>query len=129
MKQPFKPEPIESLRARYPESVKKSYNTKAIEMGLSKRPGDQPQHIFDCEDGLRLIISRDDGQIHFSASLEPGTELYKRLEAGKLTVTGFKGRCLERYKDICQAKSLTVHFWGFSEGKGVPHWFVVKQEL
>jgi hypothetical protein len=128
MKLPFEPEPIDKLHARYNEAIKRNYNIKAVELGLSARPGDQRQHVFDCTDGLRLIISRDDGQIHFSASVEPETILYRLLENKKFTKEQFLDNCLNRYKEISSCSFVQTYFYGFTEGKGVPHWFVQKQE-
>ena len=70
---PFEPEPSFSLAKRYPEAVERIYELH--EMWGQDRPGMKRKHIFDFEDGLRLIISRErhdsnEVLLHWSASID-----------------------------------------------------------
>lgn len=70
---PFEPEKLESMRARLPQALSVVYNYEIIESG-GQRPGEQRQHVFDFEDGIRCILSVDEGQqtprhLHMSFSL------------------------------------------------------------
>jgi hypothetical protein len=57
---PFRPEPMAAMKARFPGALKKTTN------------GD-PAHVFDCDDGLRLIASRDfPGQVVVSVWILDG---------------------------------------------------------
>ena len=73
---PFEPESIESLKARYPEAMKDTYDPNDIKDDPTQSPGKQRKHVFDFEDGLRLIASRDqmkeselDPITHYSVSV------------------------------------------------------------
>ena len=70
---PFAAEPVTSLRARYAASLNHVYDVAYIRDHNGIRPGEVAANIFDFEDGLRLIVSRDacpDGRqvLHYSAS-------------------------------------------------------------
>lgn len=71
---PFEPEKLEVLRARLPQALSVVYDYEIIELG-GQRPGEQRQHVFDFEDGIRCILSIDEGQqtprhLHLSYSLQ-----------------------------------------------------------
>ena len=77
MKPPVKiaSEPLDSLRARYAKALEFVYDVQAIVDG-GIHPGECAANVFDFEDGLRFIISRErteDGEvmIHVSASFPP----------------------------------------------------------
>lgn len=56
---PFLPEPIESLRARYPEATAEPLEMDLVMLGTLPRPGHRRRNVFDRADGLRLVVSRD----------------------------------------------------------------------
>jgi|SRR5688572_4008147 len=65
----FNPEPLESLKARFPKAI----DTIWGKIKTEDRPGMYREHVFDFEDGLRMIISREvlidpEPVIHVSAS-------------------------------------------------------------
>lgn len=66
---PHEPETIEQAKARYPLAVRRSYT---FAEAAAEQFGRQRKHVFDFEDGMRLIISREkfwlNGSIHVSAS-------------------------------------------------------------
>jgi hypothetical protein len=78
---PFKPESIDSLKDRFCDALIDSYDVEEVRKGNIDAPSGQGQHIFDFEDGLRMIVSRDvsDGQdfIHISGSF--GDERLQQL--------------------------------------------------
>jgi len=69
---PFSPEPVDSLKDRFCDSVIDLYNTDDIKAGKIKAPSKKKEHVFDFEDGIRLIVSRElyNGKefIHMSGS-------------------------------------------------------------
>ena len=81
----FEAESLEVAQERFSASVKDLYDgTEEL------RPGEQRKHIFDFEDGLRLIVSKDQYPdpagsvgIHVSASVvdDETCGLYARIRA------------------------------------------------
>ena len=79
---PFRAQPLPILRNRLGKALVRLWDVKAIEAGVKRnprfpRPGLYQEHVFDCMNGLRLIISRDydpDGEnkpiLHISVSYE-----------------------------------------------------------
>lgn len=79
---------MEDSRERFAAAIKDTYDGSE-----ELRPGQQRKHIFDFEDGLRLMVSRDHYQtqegedapeihgIHVSASLaeDPSLAIYDRI--------------------------------------------------
>jgi hypothetical protein len=115
---PFEPEPITRLASRYGAAVQDVVNANA---------GQDRRYVFDCQDGLRLIISRevqgDDQHIHISASMIEGTALYSSAVAGIVTPQAFLRQAANRFRLISQ-DSRELHFVGFSREKGIPHWYI-----
>lgn len=125
---PFAPESLESLKARYPAAVE-----RAIDLaGALGDPGDFPglnrRHVFDFDDGLRLIVSLDDHgprggvELHASASAAPKSPLRRSIAAGFVDAERF----LERARSAFHALSgwdgpMPV---GAIGAGGVPHWFL-----
>lgn len=72
---PFEPEPTELLRLRYADAVKDVIDINRVAKKLVLPPSKFRKHVFDFDDGLRIIVSRDsDGLrtfLHFSASVSP----------------------------------------------------------
>ena len=72
---PHDPERFMALKRRFPKAIEKIHDV---------RTGARAEHIFDFEDGFRLIVSRDaTGEdpaeiIHFSVSFNPETPAYER---------------------------------------------------
>jgi hypothetical protein len=72
---PFLPEPEAQLKARYAAALDPVYDPHEVIDGKVKRPGQQRKHVFDTEDGYRLIISRERLKgappvLHISVSLD-----------------------------------------------------------
>lgn len=121
---PFQPEPLTALRARYAAALVTVFDCRK---GVPRpRPGELRGHVFDCEDGLRLIISRDRESdsglfLHLSASLTRNTPLYEKLARGGISQSQFTEMVLERFREISD-DAQPLELTGFSTGKGVPHW-------
>ncbi len=141
MSVPYNPAPLEELRRRYDAAVADVYDHADVGTFGANRPSEKPQHVFDFEDGLRLIISRERSSplegIHISASLQPGRPLYFALPEMLRPPQVLKRMALDRWAELTGALSPAdvqeaiergeAKFAGFSPGKGIPHWFVVLQ--
>jgi hypothetical protein len=123
---PWNPEAVDTLRARYAAALVNLYDHRAIAAGRQPRPGNHPRQVFDFQDGLRLIISRDRQAdqrtgIFVSGSIVPGTPLEEWLRAQEpKAAIGLRHLVCERWQ--CLAGSDRVpEFVGWSARKGVPH--------
>jgi hypothetical protein len=69
---PFEPQTLDELKARFHEAVSGVVDTDEIRRGLRPPPSREPKHVFDFDDGLRLIVSvdrvMDEEFLHVSAS-------------------------------------------------------------
>jgi hypothetical protein len=123
---PFLPEPLASLRSRYPAALAEPCDTESSRLGTSFRPGETRRCVFDCEDGLRLIISRDlhDGLelLHVSASINPGSRLWNTLRDGRSGPDEFASLAEGRFRDI-SGDNEPLDLALISPEKGIPHWF------
>lgn len=121
---PFLPESLDKLRERYQSALVPVFDCRR---GVPRpRPGELRGHVFDCHDGMRLIVSRDreserELYLHLSASFVPGSDLYRSLERGKLKPHEFVRMAQQRFRQISGDQG-DLELLGFSEGKGVPHW-------
>lgn len=127
---PFKPQPIDTLKARYPAALRKVFDcTKGVPR---PRPGELYSLVFDCEDGIRLIISRDretesDVFLHVSASFVEGYPLWDALKgSGEAGQKRFIEMVEERFR-VISGDDEPLDFHGFSAGKLVPHWRRLEQ--
>lgn len=128
---PPNPEPLKQLQARYPAAVAKVYRHREPET-FAQPPSGRPQHVFDTEDGMRLIVSReedDDGHVglHLSASVLAGPlwELLASLPRRR-AMREFMQMAIERLASISGRSfsgSGEEAFLGWSGEKGVPHWW------
>lgn len=87
---PRMPQPLTALRQRYPFALEHVHDVVAIRDRGDIRPGEVAANVFDHEDGLRLIVSRErmpDGHVvlHVSASFGPDCQLADEL---RLLATG-----------------------------------------
>jgi len=70
---PFEPECLECMKQRFTKALESVYDQESIAAGKGPRPGQYRVHVFDFQDGYRLIVSREyskDGgtSLHFSMS-------------------------------------------------------------
>lgn len=73
---PFEPESTEELKARYDEALQEVFDPREVANDPDLSPGKKREHVFDFEDGVRLIVSVDqiDKKVkpritHYSASV------------------------------------------------------------
>jgi hypothetical protein len=130
----YRPEPLARLRARYPEALREVIDMESAARGLVPWPGMVARNVFDCEDGIRLIVSRDDlgGQVgivlHVSASIDPDAPLYRVLQRSARHIwpdwaqTKFRRLALARWREISGDEG-PVEFAGYGGAKGIPQWF------
>ena len=131
MRLPFKPEPEAALKARVPAALevvydqKVAYYNREVAKDMSKAPSGNRAHVFDFEDGLRLIISRDAIEkkmyVHVSASLEMENPLMTFLPRGQRGFAMFcRGAACKIGELLSLPGPLPQHV---TEGK-IPHWFL-----
>jgi hypothetical protein len=128
----FHPEPLDALRARYGAAIATVHDAESVAMRLAPEPGTLPAHVLDCEDGMRLIVSREDCAgtgvlLHLSASLVPGSELF--LELLSLTrdvpvdrmLAAFRAAVEHRFRAV-SGDDGPLEFLGYTPGRFMPHW-------
>ena len=102
----FKAESDNDLRDRFVDAMVPEF-TAGPEM-IAKpntRPGAQRKHIFDFEDGARIIVSRDVLEnmtsVHFSISIEEG-QIYDSLAAsmGEMPDTATRDERIEALENL-----------------------------
>lgn len=125
---PFAPEPEAALRARYPAALAELYDAEGVRLGSVTPPTRRRPNVFDFEDGLRLIVSRDDhgGEagvvVHLSAGLGTGTALERTLRGAHCPGCVVALLC-ERVEGAWRTLRGRgrLRFLGLSGGD-VPHW-------
>jgi len=129
---PINIEPFETLRRRFSEAVKNSYDTLKIAANPKDRPGQKPEHVFDFDDGIRLIISRDRFNekevLHFSGSVLPGYPIETGLPP-RLYLAKFLGECTEKITKLSGCRTSDVKLVAITQEKGIPHWIVELSNL
>jgi hypothetical protein len=119
---PFNPEPMDRLQARYKDAIRELIDPRDILAKKRKPPSSDARHVFDTEDGLRLIISLErmpDGRvvIHMSASftgLAIGMNMSGAEEATHWIVSTFQQ---------ISGTSREPELLGVTDG-GIPHWLL-----
>lgn len=131
---PYAPEPLEALQARYAAALEVVFDATAIIEGRADRPGMFRANVFDFEDGLRLLISRErmPGSallvLHVSASFRPECRIADEMRLLSLTMS--RAACMEkwnrdnprRFRELSGDKR-DLEFAGWSTGL-MPHWFL-----
>lgn len=121
---PFSPQPFQVLKERFYKCLIQSWNVENVSKNPNERPGNQQQYVFDFEDGIRLIVSRDHYKgkevIHVSASVDH--KLYDMARASTLLTDMY-----HKFMGLSGIKTPPEHFF-FSE-KGVPHWLIEFMDL
>jgi hypothetical protein len=130
----YRPEPLAQLRARYPEALREVIDMESAARGLVPWPGTVARNVFDCEDGIRLVVSRDDlgGQVgivlHVSASIDPAAPLYRELLRSARHIwpdwaqAEFRRLALARWREI-SGDDRPIEFAGYGGAKSIPHWY------
>lgn len=124
---PWFPLPLAQLQANYLGALVRVYDQRAVDAGAADDPG--AAHVFDCEDGLRLVVMRErteDGwiAIHLSAGLGAPGELSTWLDArpAGMRAQTFLAVAVARWREISGDTRTPMTLAGTS-ASGVPHWF------
>src|SRR3990167_1393150 len=99
-------------------------DTHRVAAGLIPAPSGDRRHVFDCPDGLRLIVSRErlpDGHcgVHVSASLDPDSAAYAWVRHGAPDRAALLAMVVRRWSTPADP-TRTLELLGFSP-RGVPH--------
>jgi len=123
----WRPRALAVQRRRYPAAIVDIFDHQE---GLpSALAGElrriDPVHVFDFEDGLRLIVSRErtlNGRLHLhlSASVEPGTPVAAARAASD---EWFKALAIARWQALAESRSEPA-FLGVSPAARAPHWYL-----
>lgn len=122
----FTPEPIKKLQQRFYKAIQPIWDANEInDDPEADRPGLHRNHVFDCEDGIRLIISKDkiggfkngvgtpeEKVIHFSCSFT--NDKYKELHPEKILQL-----CRDRFMEI--SDNVWLYKLVAVSKAGVPH--------
>lgn len=130
---PNTPEPIESLRARYPAALEHVYDQESVAYSGAVRPGECRANVFDFEDGLRLIISRKrdpwgDVWLHYSASFPSDCRIADEVRLLRLTSPLARVMAMwvesvpSRFADLSGDQRPVDRHW--RSEIGIPHWLI-----
>lgn len=121
---PFNTQPLSQLKERYNYAIKARNNLTNILANPEERPGAKPVHIFDFEDGIRLIVSRDVIKemevIHFSGSIN------EALFKGKLN-KALLSTMVTHFIELSEYRG-AITMSGFSD-TGIPHFYCLLTNL
>lgn len=120
---PWRPEPFDALRRRYPLAVAKVIPQLDVLAGAAPAPSGDPLHVFDTEIGLRLIVSLErlpGGRVgtHISASFHEPLRFLKKHP----TLPQMFDAVLDSWRVIAES-TRTPELLGVSVG-GIAHFFV-----
>lgn len=143
---PFEPEPLSSLQARYSAALERVWPIPILAAAHARgedtdRPGLHRCYVFDFEDGLRLIVSREmmtneTTVVHFSASLNRGDNELTRIGTKKAQEGWARGEFLQWFKRLSvnafrelSGEKRVPKFEGLSAPPAeIPHWTLVCEE-
>ena len=128
----FTPESIEKLKARYEDAVMFTW----VHGNPNDSPGQHKEHIFDCEDGICLIINKEllgpIDIIHFSCTIQK--DVYEKNTQKKFAgiinaelLAKFEQRFREISDEITNKKPF--HLLTIDPMHGTPHFLVVEQGM
>lgn len=117
---PLNPQPLAALQARYLAAVADVIPQRDVVDGRHPVPSGQPEHVFDTENGLRLIVSTEqlyDGRVgvHLSAS--------RHSEAAFVSYSTpqFLDAVRRQWQQLAQSSRYPVLIdWNC----GIPHFFI-----
>ncbi len=128
----FEAQPITALAARYQKALEGVFTQARVQAG--ERPGLIRAHVFDFENGLRLIISRDEtykgpeGHLHVSASVEDRDDCTAAIAIRHMIAHAGIAAGKRTLQELAMAAFATIAgrpmplFLGWTHDKGVPHW-------
>lgn len=128
---PYTTETLAELQARYPRALEFVFDQEAIQNQGAIRPGEVAAQVFDFEDGLRMIVSREqeaDGKLllHLSASFRNECAMADKF-LGRLRKVS-RSAALEEWRVGVELRFAELasdrrpfRFLGWS-GNMIPHW-------
>jgi len=125
---PFAPESLARLRSRYRAALIKVFDCRR---GVPyPQPSQLRGHVFDFEDGMRMVISRErvsetEQWLHMSTSFVPGTKNGNLLKRRALTKEQFLELALETFAKLSHDHG-PLEFIALTGEKGIPHWHRVE---
>lgn len=136
-----KPEPMAALQARYPAALMKLWDIDSAEFDLNRGPGKYRENVFDTENGLRIMVSREkyaainggEPQIHVSVSVCADGAVEKVL-AGCLREP-YKPHKKARETLLRMVRNTFAEISGLTLPKepfhvsetGIPHWSICEE--
>lgn len=126
------PESLEVLKARYHRALEHVYDIESVVLGLAESPVVRPECTFETEDGICIIVSREDvggphPDLHVSATFRADSAVGRRFardlrRAGSRIAMGrFAIKALARYREISGDDAAFSHL-EWSAILGLPHW-------
>lgn len=120
---PFQPETIEQIKARWSLALVGVYDQQLCANGDQIAPGAQRRHVFDFEDGLRVVASVD-RIVHGRAGGRHSDELH--LSFGMYRPIGnFMERAQEVISMFVNQRPLTM----FKTDRATHFWFELPTEV
>lgn len=125
---PFQPKSLEEHERRYANSVATVSDADTLLCSRMSRPDILIDQVFDCNDGMRLLINRKRLQqgtlvMHVSAMVERGSELWGHAQRGEISIEQFLRLSEGRFARISGEKR-PLPFLGRAGLDGVPHWLL-----
>jgi hypothetical protein len=121
----FQPESDESAVARMPAALRRLFVLADIERDPSQRPGLMHEHVFDFQDGMRMIVSREDWEAHgikIHCSFSWFGPVPPSLAAAKALI-------MERLRAVVGFTGLQTSVMIFVTKKGVLHYAFAEDQV
>jgi len=111
---PFHPEPFDMLKMRFIGAMEPVYEVDRILAGEA-RPGTQRKHVFDFDDGMRMVVSReragDEVVLHVSVSFTGDAVVGRELICSVIDkVNTLRGMTVPGLVKAFQTSQGVVHF-------------------
>jgi hypothetical protein len=124
----IKPEPLEELKKRAAKAFGRLWYANHMHLPDADRPGLHMENVFDFENGVRIIASRDINQgnefLHFSASVTENYVTEALPMSPRLYLAKFLGECCGLIKELWGIDHRDLQLIEITPEKGVPHWIV-----
>jgi len=135
---PNEPRPVAELKARYRAALAHTYDQRAVVEGGCIRPGEVRANVFDFDDGLRLIVSRErdaTGRVwlHYSASFPGDCRIADEIRLLRLTMAmasvmaKWVGSIPARFAELSGDGRQADRHW--RSEIGIPHWLILEGNL
>lgn len=135
----FVPEEFSCLKKRFHDAIKEPWNVCEhapadikkpvgvhVQPFFDERPGKNRDHVFDFDDGIRLIIhldnSRETELVVFSGSYNP------RLYKGRDSMKSMR-LMVNKFCQLSDCPWMEIVFLGFTKDMKAPHWYIEKRKL